>query len=241
MIRNEKTLKVVYGICEGITYPCFMRLVFQDDQALKVQVFDNGKLKLEQTQIDFETNKIITFDDNKYLDVQVDNYGIVLNDQNYVIGPREEISKKLDNVIENYDPYFQVEYYEFMNDYYNLMKAYVKLSNLPGVSSNTKSWAADESKKIKSVLDAIFTILEEYKQSYQITLKRYSSAALYKARKSRYGIKSPFKSVKRRTFASKFARLEIPQSKVNLLVKKVPKDKRIMAKSLISKLVKVEE
>ena len=169
--------KVVYGICENIKFPCFFRLIFSIGNENKIQVLENNEIALIPVNIDSIKNDILKISTDIYLDITKPNYGIALNEKEIYCGTKEELEKDLKLKIKTLNPYFQVEYYNFMQDFLNLRIAYYQLSKYEKASQRTKEWAVSEYTKIDAV---IALIIQELRKNF--TSAQYVGSAYPKPR-----------------------------------------------------------
>ena len=171
--------KVAYGICENIKFPCFFRLIFSVGNENKIQVFENKEIALISVNVDSIKNDILEISNNIYLDISKPNYGIALSEKEIYCGTKEELEKELKLKIKTLNPYFQVEYYNFMQDFLNLRIAYYQLSKYEKASSRTKEWAIAEYTKIDAVIALIIQELRKNSISVQYVRSTYTKPRLF--------------------------------------------------------------
>lgn len=199
--KNTKLNEVVYGICESLSYPCFVRLVYNVKGVYKIQVQHKDKVHLESINLDTNITKYLKFSQRLKLDSEKLNFGLALDSKNIICGTKKEIADAFGFKIKYCDPYFQVEYFDFLDDPFNLIIAYHNLKNYPGASNKTRMWAANEGKRLEELIDDTFgqfikskkqykqlmygwkTPLHEKKSSYLLPTKDYSVANLTHAKK----------------------------------------------------------
>lgn len=148
--------EVKYYICEGISFPCFVRPIFYFKNNYIIQILEeklNNRLSCLSIDIDaaLSQNKYLIAK-NELLDLKQANYGIALNENEIACGSKEYIATQIEPKINELDLYFKVDYYKFIGNNVGLMFAYQELSEYDGASNKTKLWASKEYKKIQGIV-----------------------------------------------------------------------------------------